>query len=139
MTRSISEFADRVRRAVDAKIRTAKAMDGIRLTVGIDPSAHYPNGKPVAEVAELVEYGTRSMPPRPFMRVAKSENEAAWRGRMRRAVVKSFKTDLPLDHLLDSVADKMKEDVKESIMSFGAYRTGRLHDSVVASVEKGVG
>lgn len=139
MANNLQQFEDRVKRDIEAKIRTARAMDGIRLSVGIDPDARYPDGKSVAEVAELVEYGTRYMPPRPFMRVAKIENEAAWRGRLRRAVDRSLKTGQPIDHLLESLAMEMKSDVQESIMGFGAYRTGRLHDSVVASVEKGVG
>lgn len=139
MANKLQQFEDLVKRDIEAKIRTARAMDGIRLSVGIDPDARYPDGKSVAEVAELVEYGTRYMPPRPFMRVAKIENDAAWRGRLRRAVDRSLKTGQPIDHLLESLAQEMKSDVQESIMGFGAYRTGRLHDSVVASVEKGVG
>ena len=138
MANPLQQFAERVKRDIESKIRTARAMNGIRLSVGINPAAHYPNGKSVAEVAELVEYGTRRMPPRPFMRVAKAENEAAWRGRLRRAVDKSLKTGQPLDSLLEPIAQKMKEDVQESIMNFGAYDTGRLHNSVIASVTKGV-
>lgn len=136
---SLSQFADRVKRNIEAKIRTLKAMDGVRLSVGIDPAARYPNGKKVTEVAELVEFGTRYMPPRPFMRTAKIENEASWRGKLRRAVAKSAKTGQPLESLLEQLAEEMKSDVQESIMGFGAYRTGRLHDSVVASVTTGVG
>ena len=139
MSNSLQQFAERMKREVEAKIRTLKAMDGITLSVGIDPSAKYPDGKSVAEVAYLVEYGTRYMPPRPFMRNAKAENAAAWRGRLRRAVERSLKTGEPIAALLDPIAQKMKSDVQESIMAEGAYRTGRLHDSVIASVGTGTG
>ena len=134
---NISQFAERVKRDIEAKIRTLKAMDGITLSVGIDPTAKYPDGKSVAEVADFVEYGTRYMPPRPFMRAAKEERGAAWRGMLRRAVEKSVKTGQPLEPLLEPIAEKMKSDVQESIMGFAAYRTGRLHDSVVAKVTTG--
>ena len=139
MADSFQQFVDRVQRDIKVKIRTAKALNGIRLSVGIDPKAHYPNGKSVAEVAELVEYGSRMMPPRPFLRNAKAEMEDTWRGRLRRAIEKVLKTGEPIDPLLDRVAAKMKLDVEESIMAYGAYDTGRLHNSVVTSVEKGVG
>ena len=114
-------------------------MDGVTLAVGIDPSAKYPDGKSVAEVADFVEYGTRYMPPRPFMRNAKMENEASWRGLLRRAVARSIKDETPLEPLLEPIAERMKSDVQESIMAEGAYRTGRLHDSVIASVGTGTG
>ena len=139
MANTLQQFAERVKRDIEAKIRTLKAMDGITLSVGIDPTAKYPDGKSVAEVADFVEYGTRYMPPRPFMRNAKSENAAAWRGRLRRAVERSLKTGEPIEPLLETVAQKMKSDVQESIMAEGAYRPCRLHDSVVASVTTGAG
>lgn len=139
MANVLQQFAERVKRDIEAKIRTLKAMDGITLSVGIDPTAKYPDGKSVAEVADFVEYGTRNMPPRPFMRNVKTEYSAAWRGMLRRAVEKSAKTGQRLEPLLEPIAQKMKSDVQESIMAEGAYRTGRLHDSVVASVGTGTG
>lgn len=136
---NLEQFADNMRKSVMAKIRTLKAMDGITIAVGIDPSAKYPDGKSVAEVAELVEYGTRYMPPRPFMRNAKAEKEASWRGMLRRAVARSVKDGTPIGTLLVPIAERMKSDVQESVMAEGAYRTGRLHDSVIASVGTGTG
>ena len=126
--------AREIKKRVEKVISRMKRMDGMSVSVGIDPAARYPNGKPVTEVAELVEYGTRYMEPRPFMRTAKEENYESWRGILRRGIAKAAKTGESPVGEFQRAADKMKSDVQESIMDYAAYRTGRLYNSVIARV-----
>lgn len=48
------------------------------LSAGIFPEAHYPNGTPVAQSASAQEYGTRTIPARPFMRPTFAEHQTDW-------------------------------------------------------------
>lgn len=48
------------------------------LEVGFFKEATYPNGKPVAQVASDNEFGTSTIPPRPFFRNAIEKNGNKW-------------------------------------------------------------
>lgn len=48
------------------------------LEVGFFKDAKYPNGKQVAQVASENEFGTHSIPPRPFFRNAIKKNSQKW-------------------------------------------------------------
>lgn len=52
--------------------------NGGLLRVGIINSATYPDGKSVAQVAFDNEFGTKKIPPRPFMRSTIAEKKAEW-------------------------------------------------------------
>ena len=131
---TFESVARSIQKRVETVISRMKRMDGTSVSVGIDPAAKYPNGKPVTEVAEYIEYGTRYMAPRPFMRTAKDEKYESWRGILRRGFLKAAKTgESPMPDMIRA-AEKMKADVKQSILDYGAYRTGRLHGSVIARV-----
>jgi hypothetical protein len=52
--------------------------DGETLQVGWFSSANYDSNKPVAQVAFWQEFGTKSLPPRPFFRPAIADNEKKW-------------------------------------------------------------
>ena len=52
--------------------------DNVVLRVGIIESATYPDGESVAQVAFNNEYGTSSIPPRPFFRQTIRNNKAGW-------------------------------------------------------------
>jgi HK97 gp10 family phage protein len=49
-----------------------------RLSVGFFPEAKYEDGTPVAYVAAIQEFGTDTIPARPFMRPTISENRTKW-------------------------------------------------------------
>ena len=52
--------------------------DNVVLRAGIIESATYPDGESVAQVAFNNEYGTSSIPPRPFFRQTIRNNKAGW-------------------------------------------------------------
>lgn len=52
--------------------------DGETLQVGWFESAKYDADTPVAAIAAMQEFGTKSAPPRPFFRPAVAENESKW-------------------------------------------------------------
>ena len=137
MAVTFQQAAERLERKVQAVISRMKRLDGQSVGVGIAPGARYPDGKPVAEVADFIEHGTRFMPPRPFMRTAKARNYESWRGILRRGALKAVQTgESPLPSMIRA-AQKMKADVQKSIVDYGAVRTGRLRDSVTGFVNGG--
>lgn len=56
----------------------AQLGDGATLRVGFLEGATYPDGTPVAAVAAFQDFGTRSIPPRPFFRNMVRRRSGGW-------------------------------------------------------------
>lgn len=80
--------------------------DNVVLRVGIIESATYPDGESVAQVAFNNEYGTSSIPPRPFFRQTIRNNKAGW--------------SLSVQNLLKS------HDAEEAMRLLGSAMQGQL-------------
>ena len=105
------------------------------VNVNIDKSAIYDDGTPVELIALYLEFGTKNMPARPFMRSAIKKNKKSWADLLAKS--RDF----------DTVGKKMVEDIKESILD-GNFKplkqstvnkkghahvlidTGKLYDSI---------
>lgn len=59
------------------------------------------------------EYGTRNIPPRPFMRVTSRKNHPTWQRMLR----KGMEASVPMTVLTNQVGSRMRSDIQESIIS----------------------
>lgn len=84
------------------------------LKVGFFESARYDTGIPVAQVAQFQEFGTRKIPPRPFMRGAIHENKDKWVDFLA-SQTKSFND---LDLALGRTGELVRNDIIKSIDNF---------------------
>lgn len=104
-----------MRRLLNRVLGRAKALPALR--VGFLEGATYPDGTPVAAVAQYNEFGTSRIPPRPFMRNAISEHSHEW-GKLLGAALKM--TDGDVDKALDVTAEKIVLQIQDSIRE-GAF------------------
>lgn len=82
--------------------------------VGFINRATYPGGTSVAAVAAYNEFGTSSIPPRPFFRNAIRENSAKWPVNLMTALKN---TDYDAQASLGLVGQEISEEVQASIRS----------------------
>lgn len=108
-------------RGGDKLAAALKMLDGEVVEVGWFPAAKYESGpdagKPVAMVATEQEFGTGTIPPRPFMRTTIAEQSGAWAKiaeKLSRAVLRgeSNPGDLP-----EMIGARVAGDVRKKISS----------------------
>lgn len=137
-TSSFADFSKKlVARAKDIKDRV-EAMKGKKVVVGIPASAKYPNGKSVAEVAELITNGVlengapSSKPPRPFMKIAVEENKKKWNRRLQEGVRAALRERKKPDlrPLLIDIGEEMQKDIRRVMVDMDIGDTGRMHNSI---------
>ncbi len=113
----------------DLKIRI-KELNKLKAFVGWLESAKYDDNTPVAGVAAVHEFGSprRAIPPRPFFRVAISENSDKWKAIAKdgaKAILEGKSTAEKVMNLIGLVASG---DVKDAIVSL---ETPALSDATV--------
>jgi hypothetical protein len=84
------------------------------LRVGFLESAKYPDGKSVAMVASINEYGapSRGQPPRPFFRNMIAEHEAGWPEMIMELLKKNhYKADLALAEAGAIIAGQLRQSI----------------------------
>jgi hypothetical protein len=93
--------------------KVASSLSNKQVKVGFIDNATYPDGTPVAVVANGSEYGDPDFnrPPRPFFRNAISEHKSEWR----ESIEKGARKGVPFDDLLNLIGRKISGDVVESI------------------------
>lgn len=97
-------------------IKRIKALDEYKVSAGVLGGATYPDtGKSVAEVAIQQEFGTSTIPPRPFLRTAATDHRKDWTRRMATGIKVHLRDDRPLDHITTLVGGQMAADIKETI------------------------
>ena len=138
---TFSSFAD-FRKKLTARAKDIKermeSMRGKSVVVGIPPSAEYPNGKSVVEVAQLITDGVlengypSSKPPRPFIRLATEENQSKWGRKIQEGIREALRRrQRPnLRPVLMKVGERMKKDIQAKMLELEVYDTGRMHDSI---------
>ena len=120
------------------------------LKVGFFASAKYPNGEAVSDVAAYNEFGTSAIPPRPFIRNAKSENEKKWANFLARDLNSSGNADLAFSRLGELVRNDIIVSINKTTRppnsadtiarkgsSHPLIDTGFLKSSVTYEVNKG--
>lgn len=133
--RGFDDLSRRLEKVAKEMVDKVKAANGKRIAVGIDSSARYPNEKKVSEVARIIEYGTKSMAPRPFMRVACSENGAKWNRMLAEKCAEVLKgKEINYTSALLSVGKIAADDIREKIVEMDADDTGHLRDSITERV-----
>lgn len=129
---SFAELSKKLTARADDLKDIVRKMRKKDIVVGIPPESTYPNGKKIVDVAELIEYGTHAMAPRPFMRIAAAANKDKWN----RKLVDGIRQELRehkkrnLRPILISVAEEMQKDIKKTMLDLDIYDTGRMHSSI---------
>lgn len=90
---------------------------GGSVKAGVLSDATYADELNVATVAFWNEYGTRSAPPRPFMRNAIAENKDKWR-EILLSLLKANEYDIK--QVLTMLGEEMAGDIRQSLLS-GAF------------------
>lgn len=84
-----------------------------RVDVGFFSKDQYPDGTYVATVAFWNEFGTKSSPPRPFMRTAIEDHKKEWAKTLGSAL---SHTDGDIPKSLEFAGMKMQADIQDSII-----------------------
>lgn len=94
------------------------------LQVGFFENATYPDGTPVAAVAAYNEFGTATIPPRPFMRNTIAHNQPRW-GELLGATLKAtgYSARNALDMAGEKMASQMQIEIKNMETPPNAPRT----------------
>ena len=101
------KFKAALKQAVD------KAASGT-VRVGIIESQTYPDGESVAQVAYWNEYGTATIPARPFFRNTIAEKQGEWADKAAELLKQSDDTN----HALALIGEGVKGDIVEAIQNF---------------------
>lgn len=103
---SISLKNPKIKEALEQKINISNPI----LEVGFFKEAKYSDGKQVAQVASQNEFGTHSIPPRPFFRNAIAKNSQKW--------MKFFKKNAkeqPPYKAMGMLGEMIRSDIVQSI------------------------
>ena len=97
--------------------RRLAGFDGRQAKVGWFESAEYPNGKKVAEVAIIQEFGApgANIPPRPFIRPTFNAQKEKWTELIEKGVKAVMRGATTADAVLDTVGHAAAEDIKMAI------------------------
>lgn len=96
-------------------VEAMQGLSDVRGKVGWFAGSSYPDGPPVALVAATQEYGTGSIPPRPFMRPTIQQEKTVWAKGFAdgtRAVLKGRFTS---EQVMEQVAGRAAGDVRKAI------------------------
>ena len=103
-----------------ANAQLGKLIDGLhdnKLRVGWFPSAVYPNGMPVANIAAIQEFGSSNgaIPSRSFMRTTMVEQESAWRTFITNRGKKIAAGSMTTEQLADQFGLRVAGDIAKKI------------------------
>lgn len=84
--------------------------------VGVLENSKYPDGTSVPSVAFWNEYGTRTIPSRPFFRQTISEKKGEWS----KLAGDAIKMGYTVEHILGLVGTAMQNDIQYSIMTWSS-------------------
>lgn len=88
-----------------------------KLLVGVDGEATYPDGTPVAQVAEVQEFGNNHVPPRSFLRTTILEEKQEWLAQMRLGAKLVQEGVEEPEAILSTLGEQVVTDVKNKIKS----------------------
>lgn len=99
----------------DSVWNKAKKLKNARLSVGWFETAKYDDNTAVGEVAAYQEYGTSTIPPRPFMRPAQKKNEDKWIALALSEIKKCVEKGIPLSYALSRLGLVVQGDIQQAI------------------------
>ncbi|MGL4898009.1 MAG: HK97-gp10 family putative phage morphogenesis protein [Cetobacterium sp.] len=104
--------------------------------IGFNPNSIYPNGTPVELVALFLEFGTKNMPPRPFMRNTIRKNKKKWSNLLRNSknfdiVGKQIINDIKTSIINGNFEPLKPSTIKKKGNSYPLIDTGTLYDSLI--------
>ncbi len=103
----------------------SKRMEG-SVNVGFLEGATYPDGTPVAQVAFWNEYGTTTIPPRPFFRTTIEGKSQSWSLVMAKA---AYQSKFDGEYTMKMVGIRASEDIQQAIVG---WTTPGNADSTIA-------
>ncbi len=87
----------------------------VSLQVGWFESANYDDGTPVASVAALQEFGSKTAPPRPFFRPAISGNKDKWSNLVADGANAMIQGQVTAKNVMQGLGLTVEGDIKDSI------------------------
>ncbi len=102
---------------------------------GVLAGATTTDGKPVAQYAAFNEYGTKNIPPRPFLRQTSKDKMTSWQQILAHAVTGKAENMQAWTRALTLTGEAMKANIKESIQG-GAF-TPNAPGTIKAKQRKG--
>jgi hypothetical protein len=95
----------------------AKLFEGSVVKVGIPAGKTYPDGKSIAYIAAIQEYGAqeKNIPARPFMRLTRAAKSQEWAKLMTEGAEAVVKRKISLEGMLDAVGSVAAADVVQTI------------------------
>jgi hypothetical protein len=101
-------------RDLELKIASLGKLEG---KVGWFETAKYPDGMQVAEVAMMQEFGTRTIPARPFMRPAIIKNQNKWQETINKVSARVVEGKISALDAMNIITEQAASDVVEQIKS----------------------
>lgn len=101
---------DKLRAALDDLAK--KIQRGGKVQAGVFEDAEYPDGTPVAQVAQWNEFGTAETPPRPFLRQTINDHQDDWGNALGKAL---HATDYDASRALGMVGDVIASQIRDTI------------------------
>lgn len=110
MAKTAFKGGDKLQKALNDLAKKVKR--GGTVEVGVFEDATYPDGTSVARVAKWNEFGTKSTPPRPFMRQTINDKQGSWGNALGKAL---HVTDYDAGKALGIVGEHIAEQIRETI------------------------
>lgn len=110
MAKTAFKGGDKLQRVL--KDLAKKVKRGGAVEVGVFEDATYPDGTSVAQVAQWNEFGTKSMPPRPFMRQTINDKQGSWGNDLGKAL---HATDYDARRALGIVGEHIAGQIRDTI------------------------
>jgi hypothetical protein len=107
---------DKLKRKLDALI-AGLASGNNTVKVGFLSKATYPDGKPVAMIAAIQDFGapSRGIPPRPFFRNMIRDNSKAWPGIMANLLATTnYDTDKTLNLMGEGIKGQLQQSIRDT-------------------------
>jgi len=116
--------------------RLLAEVDGVRGKVGFFEGSKYPDGTPVAYVAAIHEFGSKSqgIPARPFLRPTIAQQTAAWRASIKRGAKAITAGTLTPAQFMDALVQLAAGNVAQTISKL---QTPALAEATVAARLRG--
>lgn len=103
--------------ALSDLLKRVQELQSKKVQVGWFESSQYEDGTPVAEVAIMQEFGTKTAPARPFMRPTVANEKSEWGGVASGIVKNVVSGSVSVDDLYQTVGGLMEGDIVKTIAS----------------------
>lgn len=104
-------------KAIEDVIKRIRDAKRIRIKAGVLGGAKYLDGKSVADVAAYQEYGTSTIPARPFLRTTLANNSDDWAAGMGKMLGQYLAGKRDLDDVCNRMGAAMQDGILETIDS----------------------